>query len=108
MYAGTLVETGPAVSVTDSPRHPYTQLLLAAAPDPDRVEPPSLQGRGAPPSLVSPPGGCRFHPRCPLAIDDCASIDPVLYRPAGASPDHEAACILLPGARSAPGMNSAP
>jgi peptide/nickel transport system ATP-binding protein len=91
MYAGTLVETGPAVSVTDSPRHPYTQLLLAAAPDPDRVEPPSLQGRGAPPSLVSPPGGCRFHPRCPFAMDVCARQAPPAFE---TGPGHRSACWL--------------
>ena len=91
MYAGTLVETGPAVGVTDSPRHPYTQLLLAAAPDPDRAEPPSLQGRGAPPSLVTPPGGCRFHPRCPFAMDVCAREAPPAFE---TGPGHRSACWL--------------
>jgi peptide/nickel transport system ATP-binding protein len=91
MYAGTLVETGPAMDVTDSPRHPYTQLLLAAAPDPDRAEPPSLQGRGAPPSLVSPPGGCRFHPRCPFAMDVCARQAPPAFE---TGPGHRSACWL--------------
>jgi len=76
MYAGQVVEYGPAQSVTDHPSHPYTQLLLSAAPDPDRVEPPSLQGRGSPPSLVSPPSGCRFHPRCPHAMAVCAQQTP--------------------------------
>ena len=91
MYAGTLVETGPAVSVTDSPQHPYTQLLLAAAPDPHRAQPPSLQGRGAPPSLVSPPGGCRFHPRCPFAMDVCARQAPPAFE---TGPGHRSACWL--------------
>jgi peptide/nickel transport system ATP-binding protein len=76
MYAGEVVESGPSQSLTDSPAHPYTQLLLSAAPDPDRVEPPSLQGRGSPPSLVSPPSGCRFHPRCPHAMAVCAQRTP--------------------------------
>src|SRR5207302_370979 len=57
--------------LTDSPAHPYTQLLLSAAPDPDRPAPPHLAGRGAPPSLLAPPSGCRFHPRCPYAMDIC-------------------------------------
>ena len=57
MYAGELVESAPSAELTDSPAHPYTQLLLSAAPDPARPEPPSLAGRGAPPSLVSPPLG---------------------------------------------------
>ena len=63
MYAGRVVESGPAAEVTDHPAHPYTQLLLAAAPDPDRVRPPDLAGRGAPPSLVRPPAGCRLPSR---------------------------------------------
>ncbi|MBO0823104.1 MAG: ABC transporter ATP-binding protein, partial [Actinobacteria bacterium] len=59
MYAGQVAETGPAVQVTDSPAHPYTQLLLSAAPDPERVTPVTLRGAGAPPSAVAPPSGCR-------------------------------------------------
>ena len=80
-------------AVTDEPAHPYTQLLLSAAPDPDRAEPPSLQGRGAPPSLVAPPSGCRFHPRCPHAMAVCAARTPPSPRwppatpaPAGCTP----------------------
>lgn len=76
MYAGQVIESGPAVQVTDHPSHPYTQLLLRAAPDPDRVEPPHLAGRGAPPSLVHPPAGCRFHPRCPHVMDVCRTTAP--------------------------------
>lgn len=76
MYAGQVIESGPARTVTDSPSHPYTQLLLSAAPDPDRKEPPSLLGRGAPPNLIHPPSGCRFHPRCPLAMRVCAERVP--------------------------------
>ena len=76
MYAGRIVETGPAATVTDQPAHPYTQLLLSAAPDPDRAQSPSLRGRGAPPNLVTPPPGCRFHPRCPHAMAVCAETCP--------------------------------
>jgi peptide/nickel transport system ATP-binding protein len=72
MYAGKVVEVAPSAALTDNPAHPYTQLLLSAAPDPDRVEPPNLAGSGAPPSLISPPSGCRFHPRCPHAMDVCS------------------------------------
>ncbi len=76
MYAGQVVESGPAATLTDEPAHPYTQLLLSAAPDPDRPQPLSLQGRGSPPSLVDPPSGCRFHPRCPHAMAVCAEVTP--------------------------------
>src|SRR3984893_15979244 len=71
MYAGQLVEAAPSVRLTDHPAHPYTQLLLSAAPDPTREEAPELAARGAPPSLLAPPSGCRFHPRCPYAMDIC-------------------------------------
>ena len=76
MYAGQVIESGPATRVTDEPAHPYTQLLLSAAPDPDRTQPPSLAGRGAPPNLIRPPSGCRFHPRCPHAMQVCAQDRP--------------------------------
>jgi peptide/nickel transport system ATP-binding protein len=78
MYAGRIVETGPAAAITDQPAHPYTQLLLSAAPDPDRPQTPSMRGKGAPPNLVSPPPGCRFHPRCPHAMRICAETVPNL------------------------------
>jgi peptide/nickel transport system ATP-binding protein len=91
MYAGQVVESGPARSLTDEPAHPYTQLLLSAAPDPDRAEPPSLQGRGSPPSLVSPPSGCRFHPRCPHAMAVCAQRTPPAFEVASG---HLSACWL--------------
>ncbi|TMD88382.1 MAG: ABC transporter ATP-binding protein [Chloroflexi bacterium] len=91
MYAGQLVEAAPSVSLTDRPAHPYTQLLLAAAPDPDRVEAPALAGRGAPPSLLAPPSGCRFHPRCPYVMEICKSQVPPRVAVAA---DHSAACWL--------------
>ena len=91
MYAGQIIEQGPAVTVTDQPSHPYTQLLLAAAPDPDRPSPAALRGRGAPPSLVSPPAGCRFHPRCPYAMAICAQQAPPNIEVASG---HVSACWL--------------
>jgi peptide/nickel transport system ATP-binding protein len=91
MYAGRVVESGPARAMTAQPAHPYTQLLLSAAPDPDRGEPPALGGRGAPPSLVAPPPGCRFHPRCPHAMAICADTAPPGFD-VGAG--HESACWL--------------
>ncbi|HEY7346779.1 MAG TPA: ABC transporter ATP-binding protein [Ktedonobacterales bacterium] len=78
MYAGQMVEGGPSETVTQTPKHPYTQLLLLAAPDPDRIaagaqqeDSPLLADRGEPPSLITPPSGCRFHPRCPFAMPVC-------------------------------------
>ncbi len=76
MYAGQMVEGGSSEEVTQQPKHPYTQLLLSAAPDPDRLADPSaeipvLPARGEIPSLVHPPSGCRFHPRCPIATQVC-------------------------------------
>jgi len=91
MYAGQLVEAAPSVTLTDHPAHPYTQLLLSAAPDPDRVETPKLAARGAPPSLLAPPSGCRFHPRCPYAMDICSRQAPPSF---AVSPGHIAACWL--------------
>jgi peptide/nickel transport system ATP-binding protein len=62
--------------VIQEPKHPYTQLLVSAAPDPDRInaeggEAAPLPARGEIPSLVTPPSGCRFHPRCPYAMPVC-------------------------------------
>jgi peptide/nickel transport system ATP-binding protein len=91
MYAGQIIESGPADQVTDAPAHPYTQLLLSAAPDPDRTQPPSLRGRGAPPNLIRPPSGCRFHPRCPFAMTVCADERPA---PIEVAPGHYSACWL--------------
>jgi peptide/nickel transport system ATP-binding protein len=76
MYAGQMVEGGPSEAIIQQPRHPYTQLLLSAAPDPDRFTKTgqrlaSLPARGEIPSLVTPPTGCRFHPRCPHAMPVC-------------------------------------
>ena len=99
MYSGHVVEEGPAVQVTDEPAHPYTQLLLSAAPDPERGQRESLRGRGAPPSQVAPPPGCRFHPRCPHAMAICAERRPPAF-PAGSG--HLSACWLLDPARGKP------
>ncbi|RAJ43538.1 peptide/nickel transport system ATP-binding protein [Kitasatospora sp. SolWspMP-SS2h] len=104
MYAGQVVESGPAQQITDSPAHPYTRLLLSAAPDPHRSGPVVLRGRGAPPSLIDPPGGCRFHPRCPFAMPVCAEAAPPTL-PAG--PDQVAACWLLSPDRTAEAAEAA-
>ncbi|HLZ22072.1 MAG TPA: ABC transporter ATP-binding protein [Ktedonobacterales bacterium] len=72
MYAGQSVEGGPSDEVIARPKHPYTQLLIAAAPDPDRPATMApLPARGEIPSLITPPSGCRFHPRCPHTMPVC-------------------------------------
>jgi peptide/nickel transport system ATP-binding protein len=81
MYAGQMVEGGPTDMLIQEPKHPYTQLLLSAAPDPDRPNlrrslPAESQVRGEVPSLVTPPTGCRFHPRCPHALPACSQRFP--------------------------------
>jgi peptide/nickel transport system ATP-binding protein len=92
MYAGQVVEGGGSEKVTQQPAHPYTQLLIDSAPDPDR---PAVEekdgGSGEPPSLIDPPPGCRFHPRCPFAMDVCRSDVPPRFE---LGDGHFAACWL--------------
>ena len=95
MYLGRIVEEGPAAEVVDNPQHPYTRALLSVVPrrDPRRRSRPQIL-RGETPDAVRIPSGCRFHPRCPIAIEECKQIDPVLRTPArAASASHHAACI---------------
>jgi peptide/nickel transport system ATP-binding protein len=92
MYLGVIVETAGRDALFDRPRHPYTQALLSAIPvaDPDaRRDRIVLQGEL--PSPAAPPAGCRFHTRCPLAIDRCRAEVPVLRDLADG---HQAACHL--------------
>jgi peptide/nickel transport system ATP-binding protein len=91
MYAGQVVEHAPSSVLTDRAAHPYTQLLLSAAPDPDRPGPATLAGHGAPPNLAERPSGCPFHVRCPHAMDVCRQTRPPRFRVA---PGHWAACWL--------------
>ncbi|SCF72388.1 ABC transporter ATP-binding protein [Streptomyces sp. Cmuel-A718b] len=98
MYAGRIVEGGDSERVTQHPAHPYTQLLIASAPDPDRIvadEEQEETGTGEPPSLITPPAGCRFHPRCPQAMERCRTELPPRFD----LPDGQwAACWLYDGA----------
>jgi len=95
MYAGQIAETGPIEDVLAHPRHPYTQLLLSAVPDPRAplsvaaALPANTGDRGEPPKVIDPAPGCRFRWRCPLAIDTCAQVTPEL---AELRPGHDAAC----------------
>jgi peptide/nickel transport system ATP-binding protein len=84
MYAGRIAEAGPIEDVLAAPKHPYTQLLLSAVPDP-KAPPPSLEAlaaatgeRGEPPKVIDPAPGCRFQPRCPVAVDACGTVTPEL------------------------------
>jgi peptide/nickel transport system ATP-binding protein len=96
MYAGRIVEEGPSVQVFQNPRHPYTSALSGAFPQIGdrrfRLAPSGLPGD--PPFPGNIPEGCSFHPRCPLAFDECHTIDPELY-PAGMG--RRAACLLVRG-----------
>ncbi|MBV8575677.1 MAG: ABC transporter ATP-binding protein [Acetobacteraceae bacterium] len=90
MYAGQIAETGPIDDVLAHPRHPYTQLLLSAVPDPRApLSVAAETDRGEPPRVIDPAPGCRFRWRCPLAIDTCAQVTPEL---AELRPGHDAAC----------------
>jgi oligopeptide/dipeptide ABC transporter ATP-binding protein len=90
MYAGHVVESGPTESVLADAKHPYTRLLLSAVPDPRAPLTVDAEAvRGEPPKVVDPAPGCRFRWRCPLAIDECATITPL---PRVLGPDHQAAC----------------
>jgi peptide/nickel transport system ATP-binding protein len=93
MYAGNVVEKAPVNSLVHSPKHPYTEALMDATSDPDannaltyRDLPP-----GEPPSLVNPPSGCRFHPRCPKRIEGLCEVEEPYDLKAD---DHLVACWL--------------
>jgi peptide/nickel transport system ATP-binding protein len=96
MYAGRLVELSTAREIFNHPLHPYTQGLLSSFP--------ALVGEktklagipGAPPDLASPPSGCRFHPRCPLAQEDSRQRVPHLRE---VRPEHWVACHRVEGAQ---------
>jgi oligopeptide/dipeptide ABC transporter ATP-binding protein len=76
MYAGRVVEEGPVEQIFNSPQHPYTWSLLRSVPRVDQARKDRLVSiKGLPPDLVSPPPGCKFHPRCPFVVDKC-KVDP--------------------------------
>jgi oligopeptide/dipeptide ABC transporter ATP-binding protein len=83
MYGGKLVESGPVRDVLQEPCHPYTLGLVRSAPDFDDVRESLVPIPGSPPSLISPPDGCRFHPRCKFAEQDCQVTEPPLKLLAG-------------------------
>jgi len=79
MYAGQIVEEGSVDEIFDRPQHPYTWSLLRSVPRIDALRHERLRSiEGLPPDLMSPPRGCRFHPRCPFRVDRCFSEEPPL------------------------------
>jgi peptide/nickel transport system ATP-binding protein len=89
MYAGRVVESGAVRDVLERPRHPYTMGLTNAFPDLERAGGELVPIEGSPPSLLSPPPGCRFAPRCPFALPRCFAEDPTLATDAEG---HASAC----------------
>lgn len=97
MYLGRIVETAPRNALFESPQHPYTQALLSSVPIPDPVIERARKRvllQGDVPSPISPPSGCRFHTRCPVALDRCAIDDPTILT----GTRQGAACHLVPNA----------
>ena len=94
MYLGKVVEIGDSERVFSEPRHPYSMMLLSSVPIPDpklSKERRRIKPQGEPPSPINPPPGCRFHPRCPYAMDICRAKEPSLFE---SSRGHLAACWL--------------
>ncbi|KAF2960194.1 ABC transporter ATP-binding protein [Thermotoga sp. 38H-to] len=93
MYAGKIVEEGPTLEIFKNPLHPYTRYLIQSLPT---IGDKKLRTGipGSPPSLVTPPPGCRFHPRCPHASQRCREEEPLLKE---INPGHKVACFLVEG-----------
>ncbi len=99
MYAGQIVEAATAEQIFDAPEHPYTWGLLQSIPTLDGPREELLAPiPGSPPSPLTPPSGCRFHPRCPYAQPEHAKLEPRLEA-AAEEPEHMVACLLEPGLR---------
>ncbi len=92
MYMGKMVETAPVKALFEKPLHPYTRTLMEAVPIPNPLLRKDRQRmKGEPPSPISPPSGCRFHPRCPRAMSVCEKDEPAQTR---VGPDRQVACHL--------------
>ena len=93
MYLGRIVEIRTMKDVLKDPQHPYTKALLSVIPVPNpRLRKKRIVLQGETPNPVNLPPGCRFHPRCPLAMDVCKQSDPAPWQ---VSESHQAACLLL-------------
>lgn len=94
MYLGKMAEITDRETLYRNPLHPYTQALLSAIPTPNpKLRRERIVLTGDVPSPLNPPGGCRFHPRCPLAVDICKRVEPAFEQK---SADHWVACHLVP------------
>jgi peptide/nickel transport system ATP-binding protein len=93
MYAGRLIEEATTAEIFRAPLHPYTRHLIASLP---RIgnDAPRKGLEGTPPNLADPPPGCRFHPRCPLAMEVCSRSVPTMI---GTAPGHRVACFAVNG-----------
>jgi len=94
MYAGKIVEIGSAEQVFLRPKHPYTRALMETVPSIKEAKKELKSIPGSPPSLLDPPTGCRFHPRCPYATAICKQVEPNLVE---VEHDHMVACHLVGG-----------
>jgi oligopeptide transport system ATP-binding protein len=93
MYLGKIVEISPSKELYNNPLHPYTQVLISSVPiaDPSRKKEMTVL-KGDVPSPINPPSGCSFHPRCPIAVDKCKTIEPELRDVGG---EHFVSCHLV-------------
>ncbi|MFN8496080.1 MAG: ABC transporter ATP-binding protein [Caldilineaceae bacterium] len=93
MYLGRIVEIGAVTDVLQNPQHPYTKALLSVVPVANpRLRRERIILQGETPNPIDVPSGCRFHPRCPLVIEECKRVDPALTE---TKPQHQAACLRI-------------
>jgi peptide/nickel transport system ATP-binding protein len=102
MYAGQLVEVAPTAQIFRTPRHPYTQALLAALPTHEQLPGTLRVIPGRVPNLADPPPGCRFSTRCPFVMEVCATVPPLAHE----TDEHRIACWLSEATREAGGLPS--